>query len=169
MPAGWIPNPDIPSCLWQGLVFDGAFAGLHPGTLRYVDGSGRGNDGTLAGYTAAFDGWAYIDEIQSWGNVFNGSTNEINIPSMLLYANAWSLSFWLKCVCPTSQSGVLNWIADQQLQESVHTDDLWSKQERGAVVGSRPALATPPPEAPPPDPPPLIADTRLRPADSTDT
>lgn len=74
----WIRNPKAPSSLWDGLVFDGAYAGLHPGTNRFVDGSGLGNHGTLTNMDASTD-WVWMSELGRWGTYHDGTADRIAV------------------------------------------------------------------------------------------
>lgn len=93
----WVKNPKAPSSLWDGLVLDGAYAGLHPGTNRFVDGSGLENHGTLTNMDAASD-WVWVPELGRFGVRFSAANSAVTLPSSRLLggASACALSFWIR-------------------------------------------------------------------------
>ena len=105
-------NPYAPSDLRQN-VLDGAYAGLHPGTLRFVDGSGLGNDSTLVGMTPATD-WRYYSDIGRWGNNFLDNTGRIDHADFLRPDTGQvSLSIWLNQQSNASRS-LGAWVISQR-------------------------------------------------------
>jgi len=100
-------NPRAPSDLRQN-VLDGAHACTHPGTSRYVDGSGLGNDGVLTGYTnPSTEGWAYSETLGQWGNEFAGNEDDrsIVIPdSPSLDLSRFTVSAWVYARNPASET-----------------------------------------------------------------
>lgn len=91
----WRKNPKAPSSLWDGLVLDGAYAGLHPGTNRFVDGSGLENHGTLTNMDAASD-WVWSEEICRGGIRFDSGSERIEVAKSdaLKSSGELSISAW---------------------------------------------------------------------------
>lgn len=91
---GWKRNPKAPTSLWDGLVLDGAYAGLHPGTNRFVDGSGLENHGTLTNMDASTD-WVWSDELGRWALDFDGS-NDLVVTPVIALGTTYSLSWCMQ-------------------------------------------------------------------------
>jgi len=107
---GWKRNPKAPSSLWDGLVLDGAFAGLHPGTTRFADGSGLGNDGTLTNMDPATD-WVWVPELGRWALDFDGSNDYVYLgTSSALNPISISVCCWIRLnsIHPTNYSAFVS-------------------------------------------------------------
>lgn len=94
----WKREPKAPSSLWEGLRLDGAFAGTLPGTTRFVDGSGLGNDGTLVGFalTGAASNWIFGSDINRHCLHFDGSDDVVNLSGpQVSTAKQHSYSVWV--------------------------------------------------------------------------
>ena len=110
----WVYSPEAPESLRTGLVFDGAFAGLHPGGGRYFDGSGRENHGTLANMSPA-DDWQWSAELGRWGLDFHQNSVDIGAPASLTGLSEYTLSFW---AYPTSWSSNGNIVMSKHVGSS---------------------------------------------------
>lgn len=92
---GWKRNPKAPSSLWDGLVLDGAYAGLHPGTNRFVDGSGLENHGTLTDINAAV-GWQQDSDIGRSYVGFSAIASHIVLAQPVAPTTAFSFACWIR-------------------------------------------------------------------------
>jgi hypothetical protein len=102
----WVKNPKAPSSLWDGLVVDGAYAGLHPGTNRFVDGSGLENHGTLTNMDAATD-WVWVPELGRWALDFDGSNDYVLFPKLPITGASQAFSISMFALTRTSALNLL--------------------------------------------------------------
>jgi hypothetical protein len=140
VPNKW--NPELCVELRSGLVFDGAFAGLHPGTLRYVDGSGLGNDGTLTNMNSATD-WVWVPELHQFGLAnFRTSGGYVDIPPNSQLGTAHSFACWVYIPARFDTSGLISSGAAAKNELRIGDRDLYLYDKAGGVVGLRITIAT---------------------------
>jgi len=95
----WVRNPKAPSSLWDGLVLDGAFAGLHPDTLRFQDGSGLENNANSVGAVE----WVYDAHLGRLCNSNFSTSNYLLGPAFPLVV-PFTVSCWIKSAQTTYAS-----------------------------------------------------------------
>ncbi len=134
----FVRNPKAPSPLFES-VLDGAKAGTHPGSSKFIDGSGRGNNGVLTGYSNPnTEGWKYSSEGGRWPNRFDGIANYIHIGNTINAGTVHTIALWgkLSDLTPEFQMPISDSSVDRGYALAVANDGRLLYNPGGANAGS---------------------------------